>query len=75
MPSCQIKYLETKPFGMSALQKYRNLSLTRSLIRLLCKLQKKDYLLINVFQIGSGKMYFIIKSYWEALVVEQEKLL
>ena len=41
-------------------------------MRLLCKLQRKNYSSINAFQTGSGEEYFITKSYREALVVEQE---
>ena len=45
--------------------------LTKSPTRLSCKLQKKDYSSINAFQTGSGEEYLIIKSYREALIVEQ----
>ena len=36
---------------------------------------KKNYLSINAFQTGSGGAYLIIKSYQEALMVEQESFI
>ena len=45
--------------------------LIRSSTHLLCKPQRKDYLLINAFQTGSSEEYLITKSYRKALVVEQ----
>ena len=43
-------------------------------MRLLCKLQRKDYSLINAFQTGSDEEYFITKNYREALVMKQRAL-